>query len=426
LLAPSVDFQRQVFRSVSAAIALLLCMWLTASAVRIGISRLLADYGVRVSQQLPTDQATRFSPFDPESHFARATVLTSTGAFAEATKEYERAVALRPRDYLLWLNLGHARDQVSDAEGALTAFAEAARLAPNYAQPHWQMGNLLIRSRRPDEAFPELRRAAASNPTLFPHIIDLAFGIYNGDARLIEQAIQPQTSATRLALARTFAQYGKADEALRLFRAVGECSDQERRALLTALLANKKFPEAYEVWASSLRGSAAKSGAQGAGLADGSFETEISDEEVGFGWQIARDLRKLNVSLDPRDPFAGARSLLISWTGDSQPSTVVVSQLALVAPKTHYRLTFGARTEKLVTGGSPIVAVIDATSDSSLLSQSVPLSLGTNGWQTYSMAFVTAESTRAVRIAILRSNCSLTPCPVFGKTWFDAFAISEQ
>ena len=167
------------------------------------------------------------------------------------------------------------------------------------------------------------------------------------------------------------------------------------------------------------------SGAQGAGLADGSFETEISDEEVGFGWQIARDLRKLNVSLDPRDPYAGARSLLISWTGDSQPSTVVVSQLALVAPKTHYRLTFGARTEKLVTGGSPIVAVIDTTSDASLLSQSVPLSLGTNGWQTYSMAFVTAESTRAVRIAILRSNCSLTPCPVFGKTWFDAFAISE-
>ena len=87
MLAPSVDFQRQVFRSVSAAIALLLCIWLTASAVRIGISRLLADYGVRVSQQLPTDQATRFSPFDPESHFARATVLTSTGAFAEATKE---------------------------------------------------------------------------------------------------------------------------------------------------------------------------------------------------------------------------------------------------------------------------------------------------------------------------------------------------
>src|SRR5207253_8349631 len=111
----------------------------------------------------------------------------------EAINEYEQAARLRPRDYFLWLSLGTARDQAGDERGALAAFQESVRLAPYYAEPRWQFGNALLRAGRLDEAFAELRRAAVSDSSLLPGLVDLVWGVYGGDAFMVQQVIQPQT-----------------------------------------------------------------------------------------------------------------------------------------------------------------------------------------------------------------------------------------
>jgi hypothetical protein len=324
---------------------------------------------------------------------------------------------------MLWLELGMARDQSGDTQGAITAFKEATRLAPFYAHPRWQLGNTLIRAGRYDEAFVELRAAVASDPKLFPNLIDLAHGLYS-DASAVERAVQPQTPSAQMALSRFFARHGETDEALRLFRAVSQISQQERQDLLAELIAAKHFPEAYEVWASGVEGGPPSTKYS---IVDGGFEGEIRVSfSAGFGWRVERGQRALRASLDAHEPHSGARSLLIEWNGDPQPSIPAVSQLTLVEPGKRYRLSFWALSEDLVTAQSPTVTVIAMGRVERLLAQSILPLQNTSKWRQYWLEFEADLETNAVTLAVHRENCASAPCPIFGKTWFDDFTLSQS
>jgi hypothetical protein len=353
-------------------------------------------------------------------------LLSDRGERDEAIKEYERAVALRPIDYSLWFELGRARDQANDVEGAVAAFRESVGLAPFYANPHWQLGNTLFRAGRRDEAFAELRRAAISKPQLLPQAIGLAWASFGGDSQALEKVLQFQTPYEHLALASFLARHGRASESVTQFRAAANPSNEQRRTLVADLLASKNFAEAFEVWSSGrpANGEARSRGV--AGIANGGFEEPIILDDPGFGWQLGRDLKALRTSLDPTQPHMGAYSLRVDWSGDSDPSRAVISQLVLVEPKTRYRMTFAARTQEMLTIGLPVVAVTDVSNDSErAIAQSKTFSQGTSGWQDYITEFTTAEKTSAVLIIIRRESCATAPCAVFGHVWFDDFSIER-
>ncbi len=84
-----------------------------------------------------------------------------------------------------------------------------------------------------------------------------------------------------------------------------------------------------------------------------------------------------------------------------------------------------ARAEKVVTGGLPVVTVIDANRDRHTLTQTEPLSSDTAGWQKHTVEFATSDETHAVRIIIQRQSCPSEPCPIFGRVWFDAFSLQK-
>jgi hypothetical protein len=408
-------------RLVIVILGLAACFWGTWNSGREGLSALFSTYAATSNQLDAADESVHLSPSNAEAHYVRASLLAKADQSSEAIKEYERAASLRPDDYVLWLELGRARDRESDIEGALAAFAESKRHAQFYAKPRWQLGNLLFRVGRRDEAFVELRIAASSDPRLLPQAIALAWAAFGGNASAVEEAIQPHTSSSRLALARFFAVHGNAVEALGLFRATSGVSDEDRRALVIALIAAKQFRQAFEVWTAS-HGRLVQS----ATITDGSFESEIDLKEPGFGWKIGSDLRALRVALDTDKPYNGIYSLRIDWSGESNPSTGVVSQLVLVEPKTRYRLSFAARTQELLTIGLPFVTVVDAGDDKKpALMQSKTLPQGTSGWQDYLGEFTTAENTGAVLIIIRRVTCATPQCAVFGHVWFDKFSLER-
>jgi len=416
----------KVMRLVGTVISLFICFWLIWTAGQAGFSRLLSTYAAYASAANvidAADRAVRLTPSDPEAHYTRATVLSDSGDVTEGIKEFEQAIALQPRRYVLWLELGNSRDSAGDMNGALAALKEAVRLAPYYAQPRWRLGNLLLRTGRLDEGFEEIHRATASDPSLFPAAIDLAWGAYNADARKVEQVLQPQTSTDRLVMARYFAKRGKTIEAIKLFRDAGGASEQDRLSLLAELLAAKKFKEAYEVWASASNVSGGKSG--GAIINNGGFENRLVDNDTGFGWQFARDPQTINISLDTNERRSGAHSLRVNFNGASAPSARVLSRLVLVEPNTPYQLSFAVRTQDIVTGGLPMVTVRDAGNDDRVLAQSKLLPQGTSAWQNYEANFTTPSSTEAVVIALQRQNCSDTPCPIFGQIWFDDFTLKN-
>ncbi|HEX8920019.1 MAG TPA: carbohydrate binding domain-containing protein, partial [Pyrinomonadaceae bacterium] len=347
-------------------------------------------------------------------------VLLNTGSITAALPEYERTVALRPRDYFLWLELGRARDMNDDEQGALAALEQAVKLAPAYAQPRWQLGNVLFRAGRVEEAFREMRHAALSDLTLLPNLIDLAWGATGGDALAVEQIIQPERKSWRIALAKYFVRRGQTSEALAQFRLAGGISEEDRQALLKDLFTARRYTEAYEVWATDR--DKRKSGS--AFIIDGSFEDRISRDNSGFGWQLARDTQTLRVSVDSSNPHSGKQSLRLDFQGDSNPSQSILTQLILVEPNARYRLSFAVRTEELVTGGLPLFIVSDAgTKESKQLAQSSQFKQSSAGWQEYTVDLTTEKTTSAVLISLRRQNCSSGPCPIFGRLWLDDFII---
>jgi hypothetical protein len=409
-------------RLLIVSLGLLALFWGIWTSGREGLSQLLASRSLITDRIQEADQAVWLSPALAEGHSARASLLYNRGEFAEASKEYERAVSARPQDYALWLQLGAARDKAGDPEGAIVAFRESTHLAPFYAQPHWQLGNTLYRVGRRDEAFKEVRLAIGGDPLLIPPALDLSWEAFKGDARAIEQAIQPQTASMHVALARFFIGHGKIGDAVRQFREAGSLSEDDRRGLLKDLFKARRFDEAYEVWSSSRT---ADTGGTSR-FVDGGFESEIKLDDPGFGWQLQWRPEAVSISSDTQNPHGGARSIRVDWSGKSDPSDAVISQLVLVEPAARYRLSFAARTEELLSGGLPVVTVIDASDDKKhILIKSKTIPPGTNPWQTYTSEFTTTETIRGVFIGIRRENCETNPCPAFGHVWFDDFSLER-
>lgn len=415
-----------VARSAALVLGLLACFWGMWSSGREGLSQLLAGYSLMTDRLEDADRAVKLNPTIPEAHYVRASLLHNRDELAEAVKEFERAVALRPRDYALWLELGRALDQANDVAGALAAFRESARLAPFYAQPHWQLGNTLLRSGGRDEALAELRRAATSDPKLLPAAINFAWAVSNGDPQAVEQALQPQTTAAHMSLASFFAKHGKASQAITEFRAAGGVSSAQRGALLADLLAYKNFAEAFEVWASGRQTNGAGGSRGVAAIGNGGFEEPITLDDPGFGWQLTSNPQSVRASLDPAEPRVGAYSLRLDWNGESNPSTPIISQLVLVEPQARYRLRFAVRTREMLTIGLPVVLVDDASSDNeSVLTQSETFPQGTSAWQDRAIEFATGATTKAALIVIRRQNCAVAPCAAIGHAWVDDFSLEK-
>jgi Flp pilus assembly protein TadD len=407
-------------------IGLLVCSWCAWNSAREGFAQLRAGYGLTTARLDEADRAVELNPATPEAHYARASLLYDRGELEEAAKEFEEATALRPRDFALWLELGRAREQAGDAEGALRAFRESVRLAPFYAQPRWQLGNTLYRMGRRDEAFAELQRAASSDPKLLPLVLDLSWAAFGDDTIAIERVINAQTPAAHLALARFFLRHGKLGEGLDQFRAAGHAiSEDERRSLLNELLAAHRFAAAYEVWKSAGWALGDKISPNGGEVVNGGFEDPVSLNEPGFGWQLPQGLQGVQAAQDTAAPRSGERSLQLNWNGNPDNGTPFLSQLVRIAPNSRYELRFAARTEKIVTVGLPSLIVTETDKSGKIITLGKPVTLpeGTSEWRDYSIEFVTGKESEAVIISVSRESCQGQPCPIFGRVWLDDFSL---
>jgi O-antigen ligase/Flp pilus assembly protein TadD len=419
-------------RSTAGLLAALLCMavilWAGIWAFRAAVARTFADYalssgrvinesGSAESLMLPADEAVKYSPGDPAGHFARAVILAYMGRAGESADAARAALALRPRDFAIWLRYGQSLEEAGDAAGAELAFREAVRLAPHYAKPAWQLGNMLLRAGSRDEAFVELRRAAASDPALYPIFMQTLWYATGKEAVSFARAARPETSEQTLAVVTFLVKSGAAGEGMKALRESGaKLTPEARRSLVSELASAESFIEAYGLWSEG-RG-------PGAGLFDdGGFEAEAHTDEV-FGWRFARDSQYVRFSLDSDSPREGSRSLKVEYAGASDPNAAAVSQLVPVEPGARYRLTFSARAKELVTGGPPYVAVVSAAKSGETLAASRPFPAGTTQWEDFSIEF-DAPAVGAVRVLLTREPCSSSPCPAFGGVWLDAFRLQE-
>jgi hypothetical protein len=401
--------------------AMVSCLFVIKSAATFGFSRLLVTYSLTAPSVIAAKEAIQLTPKDAEAHLAGGVLMSLAGTPDQSVIELERAVALRPDDYKLWTELGLLRDQMGDSTAALAAFDEAVSRAPFYSQPRWNRGNVLLRMGRYEAAFNDLSQAARSNPEVIPNLIDLAWGISKGNVKLTKQLAQIETGKMRIAFAMFLVRRGKAKEAMVEFGDAGSVPEAIKHELVEQLLAKGAFREAFDIWKVDHE---FKTGNEaGPSIYDGGFEGPLAFAEGGFGWRVPRGQQATLVAMDSSQPQSGSKDLRIEFAGNSNPASILVSQIILVEPSRRYKINFTSRSQDVVTGGPPLLVVSDASGDQKRLGQSAPLSKGTTDWQFSSFEFTTGPTTSAVVLSLQRENCSTSPCPVFGSISLDSFSL---
>ena len=391
---------------------------LTWNSGRSGYASLLTTYAAQSSQIDPANAAVNLSASNPDAHYVRATILVASD-LDRAIAEYKQAALARPDDYVLWLSLARAHELNGDTAAAITAARQAVPLAPDYAEPHYQLGNILLRAGQTEEGFKELRLAGASNPTLLPGIVDLAWRISGNNAQFVVAAMAPETPAAYQMLAQFFGQHKQADAAIAMYAAAGTAAARYRRAYLGDLIAAKYFKEAARLWAVGRQ-----TGALPGVMINRGFEEESDLNEPGFAWRLGDKPDGFRLSLDTADSREGHSSLKIDFDGAPNPASPVITQLILVEPRARYQLRFAVRSEGLVSGGLPRVVVRDAETDA-VLAQSDPFPATTGGWHDYTIDFEAGNSASAVQIGLQRQSCEKPPCPIFGRLWLDNFSLQK-
>jgi hypothetical protein len=369
--------------------------------------------------------AARLAPDDPQAHY-------TVGVFArneftpdglqETVREFERATALSPRDYRLWMDLGRAREQAGDAAGGERALRRALALAPNYVMPRWYLGNLLLRDGREAEAVTELRAAAESDRELRGQIFASVWSIYGGDVDRVTASVA-ETPEVRAELVEYLVKQKRVDDALRLWSSL---SPQDRKkqhgagdALAHGLLDGGHFGAALGVYDEA--GSHATVGQ----VTNGGFEEEIAAPgKDQFGWS-APPVPQAQIAIDPRVVHGGARSLRITFNAPSSIAFSNVSQLVVVEPGARYRLDFFVRTDSLKTASTLVVDVVSGAAGGKLLASSAPAPTGTTDWQQVAVEFAAPTDTDGIVVRLRRVPCPEEACPIFGKIWYDDFNLQR-
>ncbi|MGZ8842195.1 MAG: tetratricopeptide repeat protein [Pyrinomonadaceae bacterium] len=397
-------------------------VFLAWMAGREGLGSFLTARAARTDSIASGEKAVKLAPGNPDAHLVRGALFEANNDLPAAISEYQIATGLRPDDYVVWLNLARARELSGDNVGAIAAARAAVPLAPYYAQPHWQLGNILVRAGQRDEGFKELGLAGESNPALMPAIIDLVWRISQGDARFVIRALRPQRPESFLALAQYMRKKNQIDSAVAMYMATGNVAEQDRGAYVAELITGAHFREAYSLWSFG-RPNISR---DGVGLIiDPGFEQESNLDDPGFSWRSVNRATSLTRSLDSESPREGKSSLRIDFSGDSDPAAAIISQLVLVEPKTDYELRCSVRSQDVTSGGLPSVQVTNAITNA-VIGQTDFLPRSTNGWSDLTINFVSGEPGAAVQIALKRAPCSSSPCPIFGQLWLDNFSLQKR
>jgi tetratricopeptide (TPR) repeat protein len=423
---------RQVLIRVLLILLLLAAAAWSYFVVRWYLGNTFAEYFDTEAPSLDAAQrAAAMAPDDPLTHWRMAQVsqkLLSLEQQAQAIAAYEKAVSLSPNDYRYWMSLGTAYEQAGETAKAEHALKRAVDLAPAYAYPRWYLGNLLVRNARYEEAFAELRLASKAEPEFQPQLFNLVWQVYGDDLEAVKKAIG-ESSTVRAEFAVYLMRLREIDQALKFW---DEMSTEDRKAnlasgqLIIASLQNElRYHDALKVWND---------------IADGSLGTEVdrifdsSFEEAGtygsnasFGWQV-KSAPQVQIDIDPNKSHKGQRSLRLTFQVRANAETVQVTQLVPVEPKKEYEFEGYVSTDKLESGSTPQIEIIDPADGKTMVASS-PAPRATNNWNRMSFSFKTGEKTEAVVVRIVRTSCvnEETPiCPIFGTVWYDNFSIKRR
>lgn len=370
--------------------------------------------------------ATSLSPSDPITNWFAASVETqdfSPEKFEKALRGFQQTVRLAPNDFRWWIQLGRAYENAGDMQNAEKVLLHAAKLAPNYTLPHWQLGNFYVRQGREAEAFGELQKVAENNAVYREQVFSIAWDYYEKDTAKLER-IAGNSPSVKASLAKFYAAKESAENSLRVWNSLsGE--EKEKHTDIAKLIAqalyDKRFYRSSVQFVSQL---GIESNVKAETVDNAGFENVISDEttQVYFGWRVL-PVEKIEVKTDPNQKREGARSLRVLFSGFSGIELNNLYQIVPIASNGRYRLSFWLKTENLKSAGTPTLEIVNSNDDK-IIAAGKPFPAGTGDWQQLQIEFTAPENAEAVTIRTARAYCG-NACPIFGTIWLDDFKLEK-
>ena len=379
----------------------------------------------RVDDKAIAQLTTTWAPDDPQTHFALATLYEKgflPDDIANSVSAYERAAALSPADFRYWLPLARAREHNGDIEGAEKILRYALVLAPNYAQIHWALGNVLLRQGKTEEAFSEMKQAVNGNSIFASTAVFTALQFSDdGYSEILKKL--GNSSDVKAAMALALVKQKKFDDGLAVWNSI---SDEEKQTslrergdeLFNALLVEKKFRHALQVKALSGTPSQSAAGI----FSNPGFEAQVDISDTSpFSWQIARGAQPV-IGVDDNQKHSGKFSLGIIFAKSSGKDFRQISQTVAVDSGKAYRFKVFLRSE-IRTTGALRWEIADANSGE-VLAATKDISAENTAWEELTADLKTGAQTEGVIVRLTRPGCQ--NCSIEGKVWFDDFSLETR
>jgi hypothetical protein len=371
------------------------------------------------------DLALRFAPSNPLASKLRAQIGEDSSSTDRRTavEIAEETVRLAPNDYRWRVEFARTLAKEEQFDRAENEFKRAVELAPSYAMVRWHYGNFLLRQDRIDEAFAQLKIAAAGNGFYRNQVFSLAWDYFAKDATRLEN-LASENSQSRTQLAFFFASRGRAEDALRNWNLL---SDDEKAAntsflkvMAQGVFEQGNYPEALQFE----RQLGIDEEIQPEAITNASFEKILNGESKSrFTWQVVRNIPKLEIAPDQNVRRTGARSVRVTFRGFNRAELSNLFQIVVVNPQKKYSLRFWVRTENLRSAGTPLVEILNAKNNSSI-ARTQPFATGSSDWREVAIDFTTPENCNAISIRTIRSYCG-EDCPMTGTFWYDDFRLEK-
>lgn len=411
--------------AIAVLVGLVLFMWF---AVRWQIGNMLAEV-TRSNDQgadLIADAAIALAPSDPGAYWLGGNVkrgFFDPESIDASVTYFRRGASVAPNNYRAWTELGRSNEHAGNIDAAALAFARAVELAPEYAIPHWQYGNFLLRQGRMEDAARELRLAAEYNTPYREQVFGIAWNVLGNDPRVVDQFVSEKPDV-KISLASFYANRGRPDDAINAWNEVPEDLKVRYRYVAERIGRELFDKRSYRGALEFYRQAGIDSAGRVEAVTNGGFETPVAltDRAPGFDWGVYRTDGKVEAVRDPRTRRSGTSSFRFTFRGYTNPQLNNLQQAVVVIPSQRYRLTFWVRTEELRSASMPFIEILNG--DATLAAVSGPLPSGTNDWQQISVEFKVLETSEALFIRTAREPCP-GECPAVGVLWLDDFELTR-
>ncbi len=342
-----------------------------------------------------------------------------------AVSYYQRALALDPRSSNTWTDLADAHEELGNMVKAREAFQQAQEAYPISAEVAWRYANFLFRRGEHREAFAQIRRTVAADPSRAAAALTICWRADQNIDAILDEAL-PASVPVYLDAIRTLSGERAGSATLEIWKRLAALRPKlelkDVFPFLDELVAEGLVPEAHAVWNSAVELAGAgqpEPPADGSLVWDGGFEAPFADG--GFGWRWTPH-PGVEFAFDSGTKHSGTRSLRIAFEGGENLSFGNLVQYVVVEPGKTYQFSAYFKTDEITTDRGLGFAVFDPRSPGTTGRLTADLT-GTQPWTRIALTFTAGANTRVAAIALRRVPSEKLDNKLQGTVWVDDVSL---